>query len=322
VQNATGAPPAVDKEPEFDASDAKADVAAVVKEFTAGLEDTLLTRHNVHEAEHDIEMATAASESVQNEIKKLKVLVKVDFNKTTELDSEEDQSEQQAGSSVGEAYKTVFDKSSKLIYLKGQERLPGVEGRRAITEREETLAKLSASMHKGLADYISLNRIHAINLASISVAEGQAKKSATKALKVVRELQKELVMPPLEITQVVEVNNAKILYKLDLNAIKAAANERIEQAAGRIKAAKKGERYVGRGQKKLIAAVNGATAAADKFSASKRLIEEAKDRVSKVIQALSTASKHMGSANDAQRSFNKEIKKLENSLKPPEPPFR
>jgi hypothetical protein len=53
VQNATGAPPAVAKEPEFDASDAKADVAAVVKEFTDGLENTLLARHDVHEAEHD-----------------------------------------------------------------------------------------------------------------------------------------------------------------------------------------------------------------------------------------------------------------------------
>ena len=62
VQNATGAPPAVDKEPEFDASDAKADVAAVVKEFTAGLEDTLLTRHSVHEAEHDIEVNAVSGE--------------------------------------------------------------------------------------------------------------------------------------------------------------------------------------------------------------------------------------------------------------------
>jgi len=324
VQNATGSPAAVQKEPEFDASDAKADVAAVVKQFTDGLESTLLARHAVHEAEHLRKMAISGIESVKNDLSKLKDLVREDFNQTTELDAEESESMEEAtsGTSVGEAYKTVFDKSAKLAYLKGLERLPGVSGRRGITEREETLAKLSSSMHKGLANYISLNRIYSLQLASIDVAEGQAQNSATRALKTVVELQHELVMPPLESTIVTEVNNAKILYGLQLTDVKVAADKRIMQAKIRRKVAKKADYRVGKDQAKLIAAVNGATATADKFSASKRLIEEAKDRVAKVIQALTTASKHAGTANDAQRSFNKEVKKLENSLLPPEPPFR
>merc|ERR1711907_667362 len=111
---------------------------------------------------NEVSESTSAMAAVTSALNGVAEQVAQDLNTTQSFSSEEEQGIEEQETSVPAVYKRTFDLSSKLRYLKGLEKLPGVEGSAAISEREETLTKLSASMYKSLSEFVSQARIRAL----------------------------------------------------------------------------------------------------------------------------------------------------------------
>ncbi len=118
------------------------------------------------------------------------------------------------------------------------------------------------------------------------------------------------------------MKNEIILNSIKIQKLLDSASMRIDQAKQKVKILNKDSEELRENQVKLKGFIDKSSEIKDEFRFSKKMVEEATQRVAKVISALESAGETMGAANNAHSNFQDEIQRLKNSLLPKEPPFK